>query len=398
MFPSPVGMVILLSLPLGLVRASPLESRQLGWQSSRCPAFTTFPTWTSLPDNFTILTSDVVPSDLPRHRRRAERTRRGNSASGVLKAIKKIKKPRPLALEGSAPFNRALAAGHVMLVVAGSGVPELVLIGARAATEMVKGSMRGLITGRPVGSSTDHLLPVGMPYLWIRSLPPCAVRTALELILPLTMESTQFTNTMRDKIFNSACNLMIVPHWINSIMGDLLAISDGYMPSRAAYSPQAASLIRDYASKIRGYYLNAAYIVARAMAEAAARPEITHLFLQFCTQQWQRVERFLAPDTGWNGDALIMLQIGMDGQAAPELIPDDGSSADSSSSEIMICHGRCLAHTNTTEGDPSLGGSNGSNDTEKGAGEGEGFDNLGHVNFSQSSIRMQWESQSQDGS
>ena len=163
--------------------ALPLEARQLSWKPASCPNFDTFATLDTIPDYaiFYVAPSPDILTD-PGLRRRG----------GALSSAGR--KSRPLALPSSGKSNSAgsfdadltiasseilqiaLAAGHVMVVVATRGVAELVLAGYQVGVQ--------LVSARPFGYQTDHILPVGILYLFVKSLPSGLQRSKLEILLP----------------------------------------------------------------------------------------------------------------------------------------------------------------------------------------------------------------------
>ena len=125
---------------------------------------------------------------------------------------------------------------------------------------------------------------------------------------------------------------MLVPDWINVVMGELVNTS-GKLRSQKPFDAQAAGFIRDYMTKIQGYYFNTVYVVARALATAAADPELQQLFTAYCTQQFARVQRFVSPATGWDGPPLQLLEL------------DPTGDITSGMGDVTLggtCHMRCL--------------------------------------------------------
>lgn len=210
--------------------------------------------------------------------------------------------------------NIALAAGHVLIIIL-EKTPELILATVAAGTT--------LVTGRPKSFQTDHMLPVSHPYAFIRSLAlGSPMRTALEALLPTTGTLlTPLASSLRD-ILNSECNLMIVPGYINAVMGTLITTAGN--PDPARFDAQAAEFISQYIFKIGGYYSQVADFVGTTMANAAAMPEVREAFIAFAEARMARAASFVTSNSVWTGPALITFEIGADGQP------------------IGTCNGRCL--------------------------------------------------------
>jgi hypothetical protein len=166
-----------------------------------------------------------------------------------------------------------------------------------------------------------------MPYSFIRSLAEGSpMRQALTALLPGgPIATTPLEVDLRDFIFNTECNLMLVPGWINQVMGTL--VTGTGLPDHARFSAEAAEFVRQYMFKIEGYYDNAMNIVADKIATAAADPAAGVAFTTYCRAQFSRVSTFLsAPAAVWTGPALKVVEIGTDGKPIPTipLLPGGG--------------------------------------------------------------------------
>ena len=343
--------VTLLASISWLTGANPVDRRQLGWKTKSCPAFSSFTTVDKLPPYWPVFIDPYFESDAdPGLRKRHDD---GHDDGEGRLALMARAPNRPLAQTGAQILATALKAGHVMVVVAGAGAPELVLAGYSVA--------QTIFNSRPLGFQTDHILPVSMPYLFVRSLPNGLQRANLERLLPLDGSSTvsrnpfrheiqssshldplqSFTESLRAGIFNAPCNLMLVPGWINQVMGALVATDS--MPKRSRFDVQAAGFIQDYMSKIHGYYFNSVYIVSRALATAAHDPDVQRLFTAYCSQQFSKVAAFVAGTDGWTGPALETVLIAPDGQIVLD------HAAGQLSINDAVCRGRCLVSINATD-------------------------------------------------
>ena len=269
----------------------------------RCPRFTShFTTISTIPPKFAIaLDAEPLLEPHPELKTRQDVS---------LRVLVSSHEGRTLALASKQILQIALQAGHVLVVVVTATTKELIL-----ATNNIG---EAIMTARPLDYQTDHILPVSMPYLFMRHLATTAytgILAQLQVVMPINGVATQFTNHLRDGFYNSECNLMLVPGFINQVMGTLIA-SPG-LPNPARFDNEAAELIRQYTFKISGFYQQAAIYIGSQMAKAISDPLVEKLFIDFCEAQFAKAVHFVRPESVWTGPHLQTIQLGTDGNRIP---------------------------------------------------------------------------------
>lgn len=149
----------------------------------------------------------------------------------------------------------------------------------------------------------NHILPVSLPYAFIRSLPNGSTRSSLETLLPLSGDTTDFTTELKTDIFNSRCNVLAVPGWMNEVLGALIV---GHkLPSKSRFGPMPMQFISQFMYKIEGAYKDNAKLVASKMASYAGAPEVEQAFVDYAAMQWGYVLTFVdQPEGTWKGASL----------------------------------------------------------------------------------------------
>ncbi|KAI9825794.1 MAG: hypothetical protein M1832_000734 [Thelocarpon impressellum] len=186
-----------------------------------------------------------------------------------------------------------------MMIIAGHQFARIVMVGYNGIGNLAR--------ARPFGSTTDHILPLNMPYAFVKSLPAGAMRLKIQALLPFDGTETILTKTFKERIFNEACNLMLIPGWMNEALGNILRPHHS-RPATKLDGP-SAKLLSDYMSKVKKFYLITAATAAKAMAEAAQDPQVQQAFMEYCQSEFNRVFNYVSQTSGWTGPALVPYKI-----------------------------------------------------------------------------------------
>ncbi|KAI9843999.1 MAG: hypothetical protein M1838_002379 [Thelocarpon superellum] len=195
---------------------------------------------------------------------------------------------------------RVLAAKSYVLAKVAMSAGRVIVMTFRNGQLTLAHAAAGVIAARPQWYSTDHVMPLSLPYKFVHYvMADSPARQVLLSLLP-KQQVTAFTDHIRDDTsINQACNLFLVPHWINEVMGYLIATNVAV--DRRQFSPRARMLLQQYVQLIRKDYMTTAKVLAYTLAAAAGDQGVASDFLDYCTQRFQRAVLWLAQETGWLG-------------------------------------------------------------------------------------------------